>query len=842
LWLNNGFDSLESLPSWLTALWAGFPDQGPNVLSQAPAREVLKIDLNRSQFFSRAHMSLGMSTLVQFGDFELDLETRRLSQSGKPIALSPRTLDLLIYLVQNSQRVVTREELLNALWPDSFVDESNLSQHIFLLRKALNESRETAKLVRTLPGRGYEFVARVKPAGRASEVSPTETMAQGGFALHAEQSITRFVVEETEDDSETRTSQSQHWKGVVLGTAAIAAILGAGYLVREQLRPPALGHVRVVNTGLTNATGDPMLDDSLNEALRIDLEQSPFLDLLSRTQVQETLQQMQQPSDAVLTPALAREVCERNNNQAILHGTLTSFGSQYVLTFAADSCLSGKQVAGYKTEISRKEDLLRALDRAAASVRRQLGESSASREQYEMPIEQATTSSLEALRAYTQGGQVFRRGDMRAAQPLLERAVTLDPQFASAWRGLASTWYNLGDYAQAATLYTRAFELREHATERERLAIEMLYYGYALNDYEESVRRTQQSLQIYPDAANSWVNLANVYTLLGEYARAIDASQHALTIDPHSGVAAIELTRALMRDGRFSEARMEARKAMADGKDHWDLHSMLFQMAYAEHNVEETEREGHWPLTHQHVNQGMLDLARASAAEGRLAPAMDEFVQARSEALRTGEADFANGVTMQMALALTLLQQPAQAAALLRQARGNDGNPDTPGELALLQVSTGNTAAATAFLQTTSPDDRNTVRAYIFVPMVRAMLALKAHKSEEAVRALEPARPWQMRNYSIPYLRAQAEAEAGMLDAAAADYRLILDHPGVDSIAPEYSLAHLQLARVLAREKNADAARREYGAFLEAWAHADAKLPQTAAARREMATLKKREE
>jgi eukaryotic-like serine/threonine-protein kinase len=783
-------------------------------------------------------MSLGMSTLVRFDEFELDLETRSLSRAGQPIPLSPRTFDLLAYLAQNAQRVVTRDELLNALWPDSYVDESNLSQHVFLLRRALNESRETARVVRTVPGRGYEFTARVESMMRIPAVPAAESgLLEGDFSLHAEQSITRLVLEETEDDSEpARESTWPWWRWAALGAATTAAVAGAAIMLRGHLRPPAPEHVRVVNAGLTNSTGDPLLDGSLNEALRIDLEQSPYLDLLAGSRAQETLQEMQQRPDAALTPALALEICQRNNQQAVLHGTLTSFGSQYVLTFAADSCVTGKQIAGYKAEVARKEELLPALDRAAASVRQQLGESSASREQYQMPIEQATTSSLEALRAYTEGGQVFRRGDMRAAQPLLERAVTLDPQFASAWRGLASTWYNLGDYAQAAALYSRAFELREHATERERLAIEVLYYGYALNDYEESIRRTQQFLQIYPDVANSWVNLANVYTLLGEYPQAIDASQHALAIDPHSGVAAIELTRSLMRDGRFADAQVEARTAMADGKDHWDLHSMLFQMAFADHDTAEIQREGQWPLTHQHVNAGRLDLARAAAAQGKLREAMDQFAQARSEAARTGEADFANGVVVRSAQTLALVDRQAAAVAALRAAKDDDGNPDTPGEVALLHAMTGSPGAA-AFLETTGPDDHNTVRAYIFVPMVRAMLALKTHKPQDALRALEPARPWQMRDFSIPYLRAQAEADAGMLDAAAADYRLILEHPGVDPIAPEYALAHLQLARVLAREKNADAAQKEYVAFLEAWANADADLPHVAAARREMAML-----
>jgi len=621
------------------------------------------------------------------------------------------------------------------------------------------------------------------------------------------------------------------------GLAAALAV-GAAFWLRNTVFAPRIEHIDVVNAGLENDLGDAQLADALNEALRIDLEQSPFLNLLSRAQAGETLQEMQRDPNTALSPALALEICQRNNAQTMLHGTVAGFGREYLLTYAADSCVTGRQIAAYKTEAPSKEALLTAIDRAAASVRRQLGESGASREKYQIPIAQATTSSLDALRAYTEAGEPFRRGDMRGAQPLLERAIALDPQFASAYRILGSTWYNLGDFSQAAVLYSKAFALREHTTEREQLGIEVMYYGYALNDYEESIRRTRQFLDIYPDVANSWVSLANLYTLLGEYPQAIDAAQRAVALDPHSGVAAIELNRALMRAGRLTEAKAQAAAAMADGKDHWDLHSVLFQIAFAQHDSAGLEREGSWGLTHQHASASLQDLGRAAAAQGKLREASDDFTRARTESLRMGEGDFANGVLIRFAQTLALLERPSAAAAVVKQARGDDGNPDTPGEIACIHAQTGDSGYALAFLRASDPgNDRNTVRARIFVPMVQAMLALNQHKPQDAIRALEPARPYQLRDFSIPYLRAQAETAAGQLEAAAEDYRLVLDNQGADPVALEYPLAHLRLARIFALQNRREPARQEYEAFITAWNRADPDMPQVEAARRELAGL-----
>ena len=777
--------------------------------------------------------------LLRFEGYEIDPSSRSLKRDGQSISLNPKTFDLLLYLAEHPHQVVTKEELLGAVWPGAFVEDSNLTQHVFLLRKALASGGENGRAVVTVPGKGYQFTAAVEEIPREEQERPA-----GELVLRAVQSVTRVVVEEESDDetppqaalsSGRRRRVSMVWAGVAVAVVLVAI---GSVLEWRRLHPQPAGHIDLVLSDFENTTGEPNFDRALNQALLIDLEQSPFLNLMNRSRIQETLAEMQRSKGEALTSALAMEICERTNSQAMLHGTIAKLGTKYLLMLDAVSCVNGKPIGGYKTEVASKDDVLRALDTAAGRVRRQLGESLDSLERYQIPITQATTPSLDALRSFSEAGESFRHGDMKAAQILLNRAIAMDPNFASAYRAIGSTYYNLGDYNEAAEYYKKAFDLRDRTTERERLGIEVYYYAYGLNDYEESIRRTKQLLQIYPNVTNSWVSLSNLYTKLGEYSQAIDAAEHAYQIDPQSSVATVELARSYLRASRFADAKRVADTAHAQGKDHWDVHSILFQIAYVEQDAAKMKEESEWGLAHQHASTSLYDLAFAEATGGKLREATETFSRSRSEALRDGDKDFAEGIPLRVARVEAVLGKPALAAASLRQMKGNQGDPSDPGELAYLKGMTGDLAYAQHFVATASTgDNRNTVIAGVYVPLVRALLALKSHKPDEAVKELESARVYQLRDFTVPSLRAEAETEAGQLDAAAADYRLILDNRGVDPIAPEYSLAHLGLARVLAKQQKTEMARKEYRAFLDAWKEADAGLSPTHDAQREMAQL-----
>jgi len=428
---------------------------------------------------------------------------------------------------------------------------------------------------------------------------------------------------------------------------------------------------------------------------------------------------------------------------------------------------------------------------------------------------------------------------MKAAQNSLEQAIALDSRFASAYRLLGSTFYERCDNAQAAKYFAKAFDFREQTTERERLAIEIFYFGYGLNDAEEAIRRTRQFLEVYPNDSGSWgwTNLANLYVQLGEYAQAMEAGERALAVDPHSAAAAQVLARAYKQADRFSDAKRIAEASIAEGKDLWLTHSILFHIAYAEGDPVRIKSEGEWGLSHLNSNMTLDDLGLAAATGGRLREAMQEFTRAHDESLRIGDQEYADGVLLDEASAMAELGKLAESARILKQIQVPVGDP---GDVVYYRAMTGDPAPAQKFVSAAkSSAERDTVKVFVDMPLVQALLALQSHRPLDAVRLLDPAAPYQWRDYRVPYLRAQAEAEAGMTDAAIADYRMILQHRGVDPIAPVYSLAHLRLARLLAQQKQADAARVEYSAFLAAWKGADSDLPYLTQARQELAQFTK---
>jgi DNA-binding winged helix-turn-helix (wHTH) protein/tetratricopeptide (TPR) repeat protein len=775
---------------------------------------------------------------IRFAGYELDPIARVLKLHGQPVPLSPKTFDLLLFFADHPGQLVTKEELLTALWPDSYVEERNLSQHVFLLRKAIADGAQGDQIVVTIPGKGYQFAATVERLPRADMVQ-----GRGELLLHAVQSVTRVVVEQETDDTPAtlqlpppRRLSRAFWASVAAAALMLAAV--GSYLTWRWMRPAPAGHIDLVLSDAENLTGDAEFDPILNRALTIDLEQSPFLNLLPRSKIQETLAEMQRKKDEPLTAALALEICERNSAQAVLHGSVAKIGNTYLVILDATSCVDGKQIAGYKGEASSKDGVLTSLDAAAAHVRRQLGESAASLQRFQTPIAQATTSSLDALRFYSLGMKSEELGDMKGAQALAQRAIEIDQSFASAYRVLGVATYDRGDLAQATIHLTKAFQLRQHTTERERLLIEIAYYAIGIYDYDATIGSMNLFNQIYPNSAGNWGNLCNMYTQIGDYRSAIEAGERAYRLDPRMGFTAQVLGRAYKRANRFADAKRVSEAAIAAGAG-WAVHGILFQVAFAQRDAArlkaETDAE-----TAGSAPGGLDDLGFADATSGKLREAKEDFSRSRIAALRDGNPAFAAGVWLDVARVQIELEQPTQAAGALKQLNedSHKGEVDQA-ELAILQAGTGEVAAAQRFLAATQADTgkRDTVILYCQLPQLRAELALKAHQPAEALRALEPARPYQMRDFDVPYLRAQAETESGMLDAAADDYRLILANQGIDPISPEYSLAYLRLARVLATQKKIGDARKEYQSFFDAWKDADADLPLLKDAKREFAKL-----
>jgi len=611
-------------------------------------------------------MSLLVNHLYRFGPFELDPEQRLVRRDGTRIPLPPKAFDVLLHMVRNPLRLITKEELLRTVWPDSFVEEGNLSQNIFLLRKALTvRQNDDRRYIVTIPGRGYQFASAVEIVSRVPETDGGLPIEDSGVALNSVHSTMRIVVHEEVDDGGPSSGvdeaghigtssslpaprQRSHWI-FVAGFLLVGLAAGSFFWWRNHRQPSSSQTIVVAD--FDNRTGDGSFDVVLKKALEIHLAQSPYLDVMSEQEAASVLQLMGRKLDAALTPDVATVVCQRGNRQVMVTGSIANLGSEYLLTLEATDCISGKKLAEEETEATSKEKLLPALDSTADRLRHSLGESAKSVERFQVPIAQATTSSLEALKAYSIGEHMVGRTGKEETEtlPMFQRAVELDPQFAMAYAAIATDYYNLNEYKLAAPYYQKAFDLSGQVSEKEKLYIRAHYYADSQKDMEQGIKEYQLWAETYPRDWGPWLNIANAYTQLGQYAPAIAAGEQALRLDPSRGISYSVLARAYLRVNRFADAKATALRAVAIGKDPYGLHATMFQIAFVEHNEAEMSREIAWSDGRPSAWFSLYIQAFAAATSGKYKQAEELFHAAYGVAERENLSETADDVLIDQA-------------------------------------------------------------------------------------------------------------------------------------------------------------------------------------------------
>jgi len=770
--------------------------------------------------------------IFQFGEYRVDPQDRTLRRNDMPVGLNRRAFDVLLYLVRNPGRVVTKEELLKSIWPDAYVDENNLTQSMSVLRRALEEHPGQNNYIATLPGRGYQFIAAVEAIGSPTAIQVISADASPGNSvfLHQRTVTTSVITEETEQQA-LPAPRSRFASPLIL--LAVVAVAGGGGYVLWRLMHPRPTSAKVVIADFQNTTGDATFDRTLARALEIDLGQSPYMDVMTEREVVSSLQFMGQKADAPLTPELARQVCERSNRGAVLSGSIASVGHEYLLTLVATDCSTGDKLAGSKSEAKDKEHVLNALDTIADRVRSKLGESRTSVESFQVPIETATTPSLEALKAYSLGSSMEAQGvDEFSVIPLYQRAVDLDPHFAMAWSALATDYYNLSEYKVASEDYKKAFDLSDQVSAKENLIIHARYYAEGQQDLEQGIKVYRQWAATYPNDWLPWASLANEYTRLGEYPAAIDAGQRALQIEPNRSIIYGVLVRAYKRAGRFAEAKYIAGQALDRGKGSITIHGLLYVIGWQEHDPKAMEAEVKWG---EDAGWYLLYLeGLAAASDGRYTQAADFFHKATTLADEDHLEENSLGMASDEAAIELAFGLPEKARATLRQTAKTD---EDRADIVMLQAELGDQAPAEAFLaahgKATQPA---TLITYLKIPLLRARLAMLHNKPLDAIAALEPARPYEMASYDVWSTRGEAYLQAHQPDLAAAQYKLLLNNPGV-SFGPLFPLAHLGLARAYAMSGKTAESRAEYQTFFIGWKDADPDLPILKTAKEELAKL-----
>jgi DNA-binding winged helix-turn-helix (wHTH) protein/tetratricopeptide (TPR) repeat protein len=763
-------------------------------------------------------MPLQHDSLYYFDEFSLDRSRRTLERGHEPVPVSSKAFEVLSYLVMNPGRVVPKEELLQAVWAGSFVEEGNLTQQISGLRKVLGDR---SGYIVTVPGKGYQFTARVR----------SETLGGGivqqpvpEFVVHTLRERTRIVVENNSE--ETGIDQcalpapegSKGWIWLAVPVLLLAA--GAGWYALHRGMPH---HHEIVVADFDNRTGDEVFDFLLKNALEIDLEQSPELSIVSAPQTRNTLLAMGLSPDDRVTPSLAREICERNAAQAFLSGSIVKLDRSYVVTLEATDCVSGKRIASLRTQAPNRDSTLESLGTIDSKMRRKLGESLHSIQGFDVPIQQATTVSFEALVAYSRGVQNASKGLIAGESiPFMERAIQLDQNFAMAYEALGVAHANLGDLEAAKTAFARAYELRRPTSAREQFLITSRFYEVAEGDLEGAAKNLQLWTESYPLDGLVWGGLANTYTQMALYPEAIEAGKRAVELEPDSALGYVVLARAYKRMSQFALAKAVCSAAHTRGLDSWHLHSVLYQIAVAEQDTTSMARESGWDKGRPSHFQTLDNTALGAATEGRLAEAEQLFHEAAGD--QGNDSKYADEVNADMAEAQRLLG--ATDAARITAGKVPKNADGVAFQAGLSAALSGNTAYSRKVVEELNKAPASSSLTWkVYLPILTAGIALEEHKPAQAIEDLQPARPYRLRDYYFNSLLGEAFLKNHQPDQAAGQFRETIANPGIDPLSPMYPLAHLGLARSLAMAGDASGSRNEYEALFALWKNADPDLP-----------------
>jgi serine/threonine protein kinase len=632
--------------------------------------------------------------------------------------------------------------------------------------------------------------------------------------------------------------------------AAIAIALIAGGLYYRSRRPkPLTDKDTVVLADFANSTGDAVFDGTLRQGLAAQLEQSPFLSLVSDERIAQTLILMNQTKQARLTPEIARDVCQRTASAATIEGSISNLGSQYVLGLKAVNCRTGDLLSEEQVTANGKEKVLDALGTASTKLRARLGESLASVQKYDVPPDSVTTSSLEALQAYTLGNRTTDvANDYAAAIPLFQRAISLDPNFAMAYLRLAQAYQPLSELALCVENTRKAYELRGRTSESERLAISSFYEMVVTANLEAARTSYQAWAQSYPRDEEPPTYLWVVYALTGNYEKAQAAALQAWKINSGSGNNSVNLAYSYQWINQLDQAKTTVQDSRAHHVDSPWFPLLLYNVDFLQHDGAGMERQVADATGKPGVDDQILFLESETAAyNGEFARSRELTRHAADSAERTNEketaAEYLGHSAVRDALVGNMDAAKQDAKAALSRSVSREGNAFSAIALALA----GDSAQAARLaddLRKKFPAD--TIVQYDYLPMIRAAAALHSGDASRAVEALAEAEPYELgqTNYSFTfglypvYLRGEAYLAAKQGAAAQVEFQKILDHYGAVGNQPIGALAHLGLARSYALQANIPKARAAYSDFLSLWKNADLDLPFLKKAMAEFAKLK----
>jgi eukaryotic-like serine/threonine-protein kinase len=647
------------------------------------------------------------------------------------------------------------------------------------------------------------------------------------------------------------TKASNRWWTVLVPAAVVlvAVLVAGGFYWRSRSVAPGANAApltekdTVVLADFDNTTGDAVFDGALKQALAVQLGQSPFVNILSDRKVGETLRLMGSQPSTRITPEVARELCVRTGSKAIVLGSISNLGGQYVIGVDAVGCSNGDTLAKEQEEAASKQDVLKALGKAAASLRTKLGESLASVQKFDVPVE-ATTPSLEALKAYSMGITTSRtKGDAEAI-PFMKRAIELDPNFAIAYCAIAVAYANLGRANLASDNARKAYDLRDRVSERERYRISAFYFQYVTGEVEKATEAYELWAKSYPRDMVPHANLGNIYSSLGHYDKAIAETEVGQRLEP-TIIAYGNLAGLYVNVNRQKDARQTIQEAQQKAFDGLTIRSDLYSLAFLSGDAAEMERQVQWAAGRPGEEDQMLNThADTQAYFGRLEKARDLARRATDSAVRSDAKETgAQWLAFQGLREVELGNVEAARQAVARALALAPGR-DVRVVAALALARTGETSQArTIFEALQKSEPTNTFLKVYWFPVIEASIAMARQAPEEAIVALEPSLPYELGgpppgiSMYPPYIRGLAYLAERNGPSAAAEFQKYLNHAGIVQNFLLGSLAHLQLGRAYAISGDTTKAKSAYQDFLTLWKDADPDIPILKQAKAEYAKL-----
>jgi tetratricopeptide (TPR) repeat protein len=720
----------------------------------------------------------------------------------------------------------------------------------WIVLKALRKNREE----RYQSARGLLTDLRALKQRVEFEVELERSVSPGPMATvrvaHSAVTTVKDLSAESDEISATPTLSSaeyivtefkRHKKAVGLIIIAILVAFAAAWYYLQ--RPQVLSERdTVLLADFDNSTGDAMFDQTMRQALAVQLEQSPFLNIFSDERIRETLRYMNRSPEERLTVPVAREVCQRQGLKALLTGSISSLGSHYVISLAAMNAFTGDVIAREQVEAENKEQVLRALGGAATKLRERLGESLRMVEKFDAPIEQATTSSLEALKAFSLGNEQQNRAKYLEAIPFYKRAIELDPAFALAYTRLAVAYDNSRQSELAADYATKAFELRDRVSERERHFISWRYYSSTTREIDKTIEALELWKQTYPRDTVPHNTLSFLYTQIGQFDKAIEEAREAIRLNPARPQPYSNLGLALICLNRFDEAKEVYQRAQAQNLDttayHWGLHLI----AIAQGNADVVKEHLDWMSGKSNEYESLEWQATTRAFSGQLRKARELSENAINLATRGNlnelAAQFAARARLRAAIAGVCKEAGNETASAAGLGRANSSVVDDALALALC----GQATQAQSLIDEQSkrfPND--TLLNTIWIPTVRAIIEINRNNPAQAIQLLQAATRYEMgyaAGFWPSYIRGQAYLRQRAGAEAAAEFQRILNNRGVNINSNLYSLAYLGLARATTLTGDRTKARNTYEDFFKLWNDADADIPALQQARQEYERLK----